>query len=226
MGDFNLSRRTVVHVEGLIGSGKSTLLRRLETDALGFSSAVVFPCFYEPVQRWLGEKGDGLNFLDAVYRDPKDHGFTFQQYVGLTLAERELEMARFPFAVAERSISGSYHVFAKNLNSAGFLDPLEFKVLSAYHDYFERTLLTGVRRVYVLVDVSPVTALSRIQLRDRPEESSIDLSFLTSLSVLHEEFLLALVARDPSSLVVRISGEGDGDLVFQRFQDVLATLTV
>jgi len=69
----------------------------------------------EPIEKWQSLQGN--NLLNLHYSNPKRWGFTFQNFVSLTLAEQHIELSKSsaPVNIMERSVFSANYCFVENL---------------------------------------------------------------------------------------------------------------
>ena len=90
-------------------------------------------------------------------------------------------------------------IFAKMLRDSGKMSELDFQTYRSL--YLNMTNFLHRPDVIVFLDVSPETALARVQQRERDCESGISLSYLKQLKEGYEEWLQDVSPRIP---VIRI----------------------
>ena len=171
-------------VEGNIGAGKSTFLtilqKHLSVDAV-----------FEPTDKWnVGQEG---NLLDLFYKDTPRWAYTFQSYAFITriqsILENQAKGSNHPVQVLERSVYCDRFCFAKNCFEDGNMSELEWEI---YKEWFSWLVENYVQKPsgFIYMQTSPEVCLSRLQVRDRSEESAIPLSYLESLHSRHEDWLV------------------------------------
>lgn len=112
--NIHLLKHFQIAVEGNIGSGKSTLLQRIHQK--NGSDVCVFS---EPVERWRNV--NGKNLYQMMVENPQRWGFTFQNFVQLTMAQRHEAIAESAkqrphlLHLMERSLLSARFVFVENL---------------------------------------------------------------------------------------------------------------
>lgn len=177
-------------IMGLIGAGKSTLAKNL-------GEVLDLPVYYESV-------GDN-DMLAEFYANMKETAFTFQvhNHSKRTRMQQQIVWAS-KGGVLDRSIEED-DIFAEMLTKAGNMTPRELKTYRALVATAAHTMAKPT--VYVYLDVSPETALTRIKERGRDCEAGIDLPYLCALRDGYEEFL----TRKHAAPVIRVPWEQFGD---------------
>ncbi len=191
----------IVSVEGNIGSGKSTMLKYFDS----LDNVQLFP---EPVKEWtdLG----GHNLLGKLYEDPTRWSFQFQSYVQLT----RLKILKEPVTqgktvkIIERSIQNNRYCFLKLASDLGSLANEELAVLNEWHDWLESNLDLGLDLI-VYLRTDPEVAYRRMRQRNRSEEASAGLDYLSSLHEAYEQWLIhKKFGKVPAPVLVLDANEG------------------
>ncbi|XP_065842452.1 deoxycytidine kinase 2-like [Oscarella lobularis] len=189
-----------VAIEGNIGAGKSTLLRLMKQKSIDRLSLDIVP---EPLAKWQ-QIGKGSNLLDKFYKDPIRWAYTFQTYAcisriraQITASTSHLEGQMNPALFFERSVYSDRLCFALNSYQAGFLSEMEWNLYCDWHTFIVETLaglnLDGI----IYLRTNPKICFSRLQKRSRPEEKTVELSYLQNLHQKHENWLNS-TENDPS----------------------------
>ena len=92
----------------------------------------------------------------------------------------------------ERSIFSARYCFVENMRQSGTIQESEFQVLDQWFQFAtapDSGLDLGVDLI-IYLRTTPEKALERINIRNRSEENSIPLEYLTQLHQLHEEWLV------------------------------------
>ena len=92
----------------------------------------------------------------------------------------------------ERSIFSARYCFVENMRRCGTIQESEFQVLDQWFQFAtapDSGLDLGVDLI-IYLRTTPEKALERINIRNRSEENSIPLEYLTQLHQLHEEWLV------------------------------------
>lgn len=166
-------RGAVIIIEGIIGAGKSTYARKLHQllNKVGIPSQLL----EEEVDPYM---------LDLFLSDMKKYAFAFQM---LMLAQRQkiyiqgLDFARRENGVViiDRSLYGDM-AFAMMHVDYGNISGVEWK---AYESIMSSALLPQPSNILYL-EVTPETALERIQARNRGKEvSSYNIQYLYDLDI-------------------------------------------
>lgn len=171
-------------VEGNIGAGKSTFLRLIQ-------ERLPVQIVFEPHEKWQKVQG-GDNLLDRFYQDTQRWGYTFQSYAFVTRVVEQDKMAlKNPYdtQVLERSVYSDRYCFAKNCFEMGTLSSLEWNL---YQEWFEWLVDNYAKKPagFIYLQTDPKICYNRLKMRAREEESSVPLSYLESLHLKHEEWLV------------------------------------
>ncbi|CAN8205639.1 unnamed protein product [Coccothraustes coccothraustes] len=188
-------------LEGNIAVGKSTFLKLL---------AATFPRWHlvaEPVAQWRRVPGAAgtaqgcANLLQLMYQEPARWSYTFQTLSCLSRLKAVLEPPEEPggtpgtappVRVFERSLFSDRYVFAKTLQEAGHLQPLEWAIYQDWHELLLRHLAPrAAPHGFLYLRASPQTCLERLRRRARSEEGGIQLGYLQQLHGQHELWLVA-----------------------------------
>ena len=189
-----LPKPFLLHVEGNIGSGKSTFLKLLK-ETYGNRIEII----YEPVSIWQQLKdSNGKDILDYFYTDMSRWAYTMQNYVFITRVlsllpkseTKEQKERQRTLRVAERSIYTDYHIFASMCYENGKMNELENQIYQTWFKALENEYLDVVKPDAILyLKTHPEIALSRMQKRGREEEKTVELDYLTRLSLRHDEMM-------------------------------------
>lgn len=190
-----------VHVEGNIGAGKSCLLDFLKKK----SCIEVHP---EPLEKW--QNLDGKNIFDLYYSNPKKYGYTFETYVLLTLAQRNLETSDKAVQVYERSLQCAQYCFLNALEQTKAID-LPMKTILDEYCRFMNKYFNEEADLIIYVRTTPSNVIDRIKNRGRSEERGLSKNYLTLLHSLHEKW----IATVPKGKVFVI----DGNLKFEDLEN-------
>lgn len=170
-------------VEGNIGAGKSTFLRLLQNH---FSAQFVF----EPHEQW--QNIGGHNLLDKFYTEQERWAYTFQSYAFVTRMradEQALKTSIHDTIIVERSVFSDRYCFAKNCFENEVISPLEWQL---YQDWFEWLVETQnyIPDGFIYLKTDPKICYQRMTNRNRSEESTISLDYLTMIHQKHEDWLI------------------------------------
>lgn len=191
----NQNRPFQVHLEGNIASGKTTLLSSLEGNS-------DFCLQYEPVEEWVysNEAEGTLNLLHEFYKDPKANAEAFQRLVLSTyMTLPELDCTA-PIRIFDRSLHSS-EIFRQALFEDGYLSERAYEDLQFYYDALHARVDANADLV-IYLRTNPEACLQRLLVRDRPEERSVSLSYMTRIHTAHENW----IAQCPFK-VISIDGE-------------------
>lgn len=169
-------------IEGNIGCGKSTLIDQLKQTAR-------CEVIEEPVELWKSITDEnGANILALFYAAPHRFAYLFQTIVFKTrmmaLETPQVQPVRF----SERSIGTDKHIFSESCFELGYMSVLEKKTYDTWFHWLEQKISRrpdGI--IYLQVDAA--VCLQRIKKRDRNEESTVSLDYLSHLHSKHELWL-------------------------------------
>ncbi|OGB97004.1 hypothetical protein A3F06_01470 [candidate division TM6 bacterium RIFCSPHIGHO2_12_FULL_36_22] len=171
-------------IEGNIGAGKSTFLKILEQH-------LAIEGVLEPHAKWQ-DVGDGENLLDLFYKDTPRWAYTFQTYAFVTRVleqEQRALKAISSVQILERSVFSDRFCFAKNCYEMGLMSSLEWQL---YQDWFQ-WLVEGYTikpAGFIYLQTDPDVCYERLVKRNRHEESSVSLDYLTKLHNKHQQWLV------------------------------------
>lgn len=168
-----------VHIEGSIGAGKTSLLNFLKEKNI----IDVYP---EPLHEW--QDLDGNNIFDLYYKNPEKYSFTFQSFVLLTLAKRNLCTSNKPVQVYERSIESVQNCFIKALLRMHDIDSSMNAVLQEYIEFLNQQFGEEADLI-IYIRTTPSAVLERIAGRGRSEERGITEEYLLLLNKLYENWI-------------------------------------
>ena len=169
-------------IEGNIGCGKTTLIRNLK-------ESEKYEVIEEPVEEWKNIKDEnGENILGLFYKDGHKYAYLFQTIVFKSrIRSLEIEQTK-PIRFSERSIWTDKNIFSKNCYEMGLMNTVE----KSTYDFWFNWLEGKIRRMpdgIIYLRASPETCLERMKKRDRVEEHSVSLDYLTKIHQKHEEWL-------------------------------------
>lgn len=195
-----------ISIEGNIACGKSTMLdifgKRLDVEAVP-----------EQVEKWTN--WNGVNMLQAMYDNPAEFGFEFQNIVIKTMVENHLKKTTKRFKLMERSIFSTEQCFIKNSFDDKVFTKTQFDSLSEKCKKLREDLNISVD-CFIYMRISPETALHRIKARGRTGEENISLELLQKLHILHEEYVKTL-----TTTVVIVDANQSLNNVISQFNDIL-----
>ena len=170
-------------VEGNIGCGKSTLIQQLKMQPEWCE------VIDEPVDVWKSITDEhGENILGLFYNDPHRYAYLFQNIVFKTrLMSLEKEQVK-PVRVSERSIRTDKHIFSASCFELGYMNVIEKNIYDKWFHWLEQKIPRRPDGI-IYLKVAPEICLQRIKTRDRNEESTVSLDYLTHLHQKHETWL-------------------------------------
>jgi deoxyadenosine/deoxycytidine kinase len=123
-----------------------------------------------------------------MYEDPKKYSFHLQSYIQETMFEIQVKNSTFPIKITERSLLSERFVFIQYLKSTNLISELEYNILNKWFELLN-TLVPKVDEI-IYVKTQPEEVYKQLKLRNRIEEKSVELSYLTELHKLHENWLV------------------------------------
>lgn len=181
MNDYILPKKWYI-IEGNIGCGKTTLIRNLKNSG-------DFEVIEEPVEEWKNIKNEeGENILGLFYKDSPKYAYLFQTIVFKSRI-RSLEFAQNKrIRFSERSIWTDKNIFSKNCFEMGLMNTVE----KATYDLWFNWLESKIRRMpdgIIYLRASPELCHERMKKRDRVEEHSVSVDYLSKIHDKHEDWL-------------------------------------
>lgn len=175
-----------ISIEGSIGAGKSTLIGKIKERGI-----IILD---EPVDKWREYKIGDDNILSLFYKDPHRWAYTFQTIVFKSrIMNRPSDKiggndARSDLIISERCPLTDNHIFAKACHANGFMSDMEFDLYNEWSNFMINSFNVTPDKI-IYIQSTPEVCLQRINKRNRPEESTISLEYLTQIHNLHEEWL-------------------------------------
>jgi deoxyadenosine/deoxycytidine kinase len=170
-------------IEGNIGCGKTTLIRNLKQSG-------DYEVIEEPVDEWKQIKDEnGENILGLFYKDGHRYAYLFQTIV-FKSRMRSLEIEqRKPIRFSERSIWTDKNIFSKNCHEMGLINTVEKSTYDFWFNWLE-SKITRLPDGIIYLRAAPEICHQRMKKRDRVEETSVSLDYLTKIHEKHEEWLI------------------------------------
>lgn len=198
----------IITIEGNIGSGKSTFLSMCNSLQLKSPHVVIF----ENVSDWTSMKDNsGQSIFDLFYADRARFSYVFQTYVLLSRVSHMNETIKNnpgKIIICERSFMTDIEIFAKTLYESGDITEMEWKVYIEWHkmvrDLFDVPI---VGQIYLRTSVE--NCVSRIKKRNRQSENLIESSYIETLHVKHEQWLMDTEKNIIPTLII----DGNQDLL-------------
>lgn len=171
-------------IEGNIGAGKSTFLKIVK-QYLNVQAVV------EPHEQWQNVV-EGHNLLDNFYRDPKRWAYTFQSYAFVSRLMNQQAHARInPYTaqVLERSVFSDRYCFAYNAYELSYMNALEWKIYTEWFTWLVDMYMT-LPDGFIYLRTKPSVCYERLKKRNRHEESTVSLEYITRIHEKHEQWLI------------------------------------
>ncbi len=190
------TNKKFIVVDGLIGAGKTTLINLLVAKYTK-DGLKVCACL-EPVDLWR-ETGALAHF----YKDVNTHAYEFQTFAFVTRVKSILETIESnPDAevyIMERSIFTDRYIFVEMLKEK--LGPVRMTMYNMWWDMWAK-LLPFKPSSWVFLNTSLQEADRRICIRDRSEESSVDIEYQRNLQLAHNAFYDKLKADSEHVIII------------------------
>lgn len=172
-------------IEGNIGCGKTTLIRQLKANPN-------LEVIEEPVEIWKTIRDEtGENILGLFYKESKRYAYIFQTIVFktrmMTLEKQQEKHVRF----SERSIWTDKNIFSKSCYEIGYMNDIEKSTYDIWFKWLEDKIVRKPDGI-IYLRATPELCFSRMHKRDRAEESTVSLSYLTNIHNKHEEWLMGV----------------------------------
>ena len=170
-------------IEGNIGCGKTTLIRQLKANPN-------LEVIEEPVEIWKNIKDEnGENILGLFYKESKRYAYIFQTIVFktrmMTLEKPQEKYVRF----SERSIWTDKNIFSKSCYEIGYMNNIEKSTYDIWFKWLEDKITRKPDGI-IYLRASPQLCFSRMHKRDRVEESTVSLEYLTNIHNKHDQWLM------------------------------------
>ena len=217
--------RNIIFVEGNIGTGKSTLLRNINN----IKGNHLITTYQEPVDKWqeVIDKHTGKNILELFYEDKKRWAFTFQLLVLQTRYDILMNVLKnyndttgnddnhtFVF---ERSLFTDHEVFVRSLRETGDFSDVEYDIyMGIYKQYIEE--VNKLNHVFIYLREEPNVSMHRIFKRSRKGESLIPDSYMKTIHLAHDTWLMGDFARTHKVHVINGDGRESFDIAKEFIQ--------
>jgi deoxyadenosine/deoxycytidine kinase len=190
------TNKKFIVIDGLIGAGKTTLINLL-VNKYTKQGLKVCACL-EPVELWR-ETGALAHF----YKDVNAHAYEFQTFAYVTRIKSILETIEsnpdVDIFIMERSIFTDRYIFVEMLKDK--LGPVRMTMYNMWWDMWAK-LLPFKPSSWVFLDTSLQEADRRICIRDRSEESSVDIEYQRQLQQTHNAFYDKLKADGEHVIII------------------------
>lgn len=179
--DFFFGKRWYI-IEGNIGCGKTTLIRQLKENP-------DLEVIEEPVENWKAiQNEEGENILGLFYKNSKEYAYLFQTIVFKTrmmsIEHPQTKLVRF----SERSIWTDKNIFSKSCHELGLMNTIQKNTYDLWFEWLENKISRKPDGI-IYLQADPAICLERVHKRDRLEESSVTLDYLTTIHQKHEDWL-------------------------------------
>lgn len=190
------TNKKFIVIDGLIGAGKTTLINLLITKYTN-DGLKVCACL-EPVELWR-ETGALAHF----YKDVNAHAYEFQTFVFVTRIKSILETIESnpdtDIFIMERSIFTDRYIFVEMLKDK--IGPVRMTMYNMWWDMWSK-LFPFRPSTWVFLNTSLQEADRRICIRDRSEESAVDIEYQRHLQHTHVAFYDKLKADGEHVIII------------------------
>ena len=147
---------------------------------------------------------ESTNILEAFYKDPQRHAYTFQTYVFITRVLQGYNTATGtkPYRLMERSVFSDQMIFVRAVHESKWMSDLELNLYKSWYDPVVSQMPGMIPDGFIYLRASPETCFERMNSRNRSEESGVSLEYLEQLHDNHERWLMPPPSKDggmPSS---------------------------
>jgi deoxyadenosine/deoxycytidine kinase len=187
----DIQRNTkIIYIEGNIGSGKTTFVSLLK-DYLKLKN-LKYTIVKEPVDEWMNTKdSSGTNILEYFYSNQNKWSYAFQMNSFISRV-KSIDDARksnkYDIIFIERSVYTDRYCFAENCFQLGNMTEMEYNIYINWHDWLCENFNTKPSG-YVYLKTSPTVSFHRVNKRLRDGEGGIELEYLESLHIKHNNWL-------------------------------------
>ncbi|KAK4872208.1 hypothetical protein RN001_016332 [Aquatica leii] len=199
-----------VLVEGNIGSGKTTFLNYFKK----YENVCVMA---EPIDMW--RNCGGHNLLEYMYEDRERWGFTFQSYVQLTMLKQHTLKTRLPIKLMERSIYSARYCFVEKMHRDGILPSPSASVINEWFKWTIANVDTSVDLI-IYLRTTPDVVYQRMQERNRKEEKTVSLTYLTEMHEMHENWLYHKTMFTCPAPVLVLNADLDKSVIAEEYERV------
>jgi len=178
----------IVFIEGNIASGKSTLLDNLKNlnNSERFGKVQVIK---EPLDKWKNlSDSNGTNILKHFYMNMERFAYSFQSFAFLSRVKllEQIE-GDSDYVFIERSIWSDKEIFAKNCYEQQIMSEIEWVLYNKWFSWMEKTA-SPPEMSFVYLQTSPIVSKQRMDKRNRQEENSVTLEYLSQIHQKHQEW--------------------------------------
>lgn len=179
--DFCFGKKWYI-IEGNIGCGKTTLIRQLKENS-------TLEVIEEPVDVWKTiQNEEGENILGLFYKNSKEYAYLFQTIVFksrmMSIEHPQTKLIRF----SERSIWTDKNIFSKSCYEMGVMNTIQKNTYDLWFNWLENKMTRKPDGI-IYLRAEPSECLKRVHKRDRAEESSVSLDYLTAIHNKHDDWL-------------------------------------
>lgn len=218
----------IVSIEGNIGSGKSTLLANLKKH-FDNNTKIIF--LREPVDEWNKITDEnGITILEKFYSNQEKYSFPFQMMAYIsrlkllrdTCNDIRLEVSKISsqcphyewgdnaclkfVIITERSLYTDKLVFAKMLYDTGKIEHINYQIYLNWFNTFAQEF--PVNKI-IYVNTKPEICYERIHKRARDGEEKIQLDYLKSCDMYHENMLYTKFDENVTTSKMVLNGDVD-----------------
>lgn len=172
-----------IGLEGNIGSCKSTLLTLLSKQ---ISNLKIYP---ERLSEWtISSDHTTYNLLDLGVNQPKIYAYTLQLVALMTHIDiaKEASITEEYVHIAERTIESNRQIFTLPKVKNGIIADHEYAIYKKMASAPTCIPCNG----YIYLNTPPSICKDRIKIRNRPEESKVEINYINDIDNLHKKWLL------------------------------------